>query len=182
MEAMLSKTMLAEDRERLFTALYKTTFPAVARYISQMGGSLDEAKDVFHDALVLYYERCLREENPPQQEKAYVLGIVKHLWSKQFQEKIRYTSLDPLPEEKEPLSAKAETPSTEKLLRFLEKAGEKCMQLLSAFYYEKLPPEVLAGKFGFSGVRSATVQKYKCLEKVRDTVKQKSLQYEDFLD
>jgi hypothetical protein len=39
----------------------------------------------------------------------------------------------------------------------------------------------VAETFGFSGVRSATVQKYKCIEKVRETVKQKALTYEDFL-
>jgi hypothetical protein len=40
----------------------------------------------------------------------------------------------------------------------------------------------IAGRFGFSGERSATVQKFKCLEKVRDTIKSKSLSYEDFVE
>jgi hypothetical protein len=40
----------------------------------------------------------------------------------------------------------------------------------------------VAQLFGFSGERSATVQKYKCIEKVRETVKQKALTYEDFLE
>jgi hypothetical protein len=56
------------------------------------------------------------------------------------------------------------------------------MELLSAFYYEKEDLQKLAQRFGFSGTRSATVQKFKCLEKVRETVKQKSLQYEDFME
>jgi hypothetical protein len=56
------------------------------------------------------------------------------------------------------------------------------MQLLSAFYYEKLDMETLAEQFGFSGPRSATVQKFKCLEKVKETVKEKSLRYEDIIE
>jgi hypothetical protein len=40
----------------------------------------------------------------------------------------------------------------------------------------------IAGLFGYSGERSVTVQKYKCLEKVRDTIKQNALHYEDFID
>jgi hypothetical protein len=56
------------------------------------------------------------------------------------------------------------------------------MELLQAFYYDKLPMNTIAGLFGFGGERSATVQKYKCLEKVRDIVKDKSLTYEDFLE
>ena len=55
------------------------------------------------------------------------------------------------------------------------------MELLKSFYYDELPLNDIAETYGFSGVRSATVQKYKCLEKVRETVKEKSLTYEDFL-
>ncbi len=181
MEETLVLTTTTEDREKFFTELYKKTFPSVAKYISRMGGSLEEAKDVFHDALVLYYEKILRQETAPHQEKAYLIGIVKHLWSKRFQEKIRYTPLEP--SEAQTFSLVKETaPSSEKLMRFLETAGQKCMDLLRAFYYDKIPLEEMAGRFGFSGIRSATVQKYKCLEKVRESVKEKSLHYEDFLD
>lgn len=72
--------------------------------------------------------------------------------------------------------------SSSRLMRLLQTAGRKCMELLSAFYYEKLPMEQLADRYGFSGPRSATVQKFKCLEKVKDTVKEKSLSYEDILE
>jgi len=55
------------------------------------------------------------------------------------------------------------------------------MDLLRSFYYDELPLNDIAETYGFSGIRSATVQKYKCLEKVRETVKEKALTYEDFL-
>jgi len=45
------------------------------------------------------------------------------------------------------------------------------MDLLQAFYYFKTPMREIAEEFGYRSERSATVQKYKCLEKVRDTVK-----------
>ncbi|MOA63021.1 hypothetical protein D3C78_1886090 [compost metagenome] len=56
------------------------------------------------------------------------------------------------------------------------------MELLSAFYYERMDMKELGERFGFSGARSATAQKFKCLEKVKETVKQKSLRYEDILE
>jgi hypothetical protein len=73
-------------------------------------------------------------------------------------------------------------PSSAKILNYLETAGQKCMEILKAFYYDNLPVNVIAGLFGYSGVRSATVQKYKCMEKVRETIKEKSLAYEDFVE
>ena len=71
-------------------------------------------------------------------------------------------------------------PSTSRLLRYLEAAGKKCMDMLQAFYYDKQNMREIAEQFGLSGERSATVQKHKCLEKVRDKVKEKALTYEDF--
>jgi len=169
-----------EAREKLFIALYKSAFPAVARYVSKMGGAFDEAKDIFQDALVIYYEKAAAGAiKLNTNEKAYLLGISKHLWLRRFKENTLQASLDgvELPDE-----TSEENYSESRLMRFLETSGAKCMQLLRSFYYDQLPLTEAAKLFGFSGVRSATVQKYKCLEKVRETIKQKSLTYEDFLN
>ena len=169
----------AEQREKLFTSLYKNAFPIVARYVSKMGGTFDEAKDIFQDALVIYYEKSFEcSFELKTNEKAYLLGIAKHLWLKQHRDNSKLTSVDGLDIESEE-TAHA---SDKKILNFLLTAGKKCMDLLRSFYYDGLQLADAAELFGFSGVRSATVQKYKCLEKVRETVKQKALTYEDFVD
>jgi DNA-directed RNA polymerase specialized sigma24 family protein len=172
MVTTIDKEEVIAARESLFIDLYKKAFPLVANYVSKKGGSFEEAKDIFQDALVIWYEK--KQVNLQYSEASYIFGIARHLWSATMKEKIRQQSLpDPL----------TDLPvSTNKLLALLQTAGQKCMDLLRAFYYDKLPLDKVAGQFGFSGVRSATVQKYKCLEKVRETIKEKSLSYEDFLD
>jgi DNA-directed RNA polymerase specialized sigma24 family protein len=167
------------NREEFFTRLYKKAFPVVAKYISRRGGSFYAAKDVFHDALVIYYEKTVQQVlNKDIDETAYVVGIAKHLWLRKFSNDKHVVSLDGVEisiDDEEELSAP-------RIMRFLTKAGSKCMELLKSFYYDEAPLNEIAETFGFSGVRSATVQKYKCLEKVRETIKQKALQYEDFVE
>ncbi|HWD87803.1 MAG TPA: sigma factor [Mucilaginibacter sp.] len=165
-----------EEREKLFITLYKDLFPAVARYVSKMGGTFDEAKDVFQDALVIWYEKAV--EGTVNHEKGYLIGIAKHLWLKRFRDNSKLLPMDGLDLEME----EEIEPSESKILSFLQTAGKKCMDLLRSFYYEELPLADIAETFGFSGARSATVQKYKCLEKVREIVKEKALTYEDFVD
>ena len=162
----------------MLKALYKKAFPVIAAWVSRRGGSFDDAKDVFQEALIIFYEKKAASENFCRDENAYLLGIAKHLWLRKFQSEKKLSPLD------EELSDRQDdaTPSEIKLLRVLESAGKKCLELLRAFYYEKQPLKHVAATFGYSGERSATVQKYKCLEKVRDTVKQKSLRYADFLE
>ncbi len=171
----------AAEREQRFMALYKKAFPAVANYVSKMGGSFDEAKDIFQDALVIYYEKTVSGSIILQtNEQAYLLGIAKHLWAKRFRESIQHTALDT--ELNDLIDDETMQPSPVKLLHYLETAGQKCMEILKAFYYDNLPVNKIANLFGYSGVRSATVQKYKCMEKVRETIKEQSLAYEDFIE
>lgn len=164
------------------TQLYLGAFPAVARYVAHRGGSLDEAKDVFHDAVMLWYERSVENYDAPINDKAYLIGIAKHLWLKSYREHNRYVPLDEAGNAADIIMPDEQQPISNKLMHYLESTGQKCMDLLKGFYYDKLPMADIARMFGFSGERSATVQKFKCLEKVRETVKSKALTYEDFVE
>lgn len=171
----------AAKREQFFISLYKKAFPAVAKYVSKKGGDFDQAKDIFQDALVIYYEKTIAGPiSANVNEQAYLMGIAKNLWAQKFRENIKQMAIaDDAPNLTE--EGDLQLCST-KLVAYLETAGQKCMDILRAFYYDNLPAEEIARLFGYSGVRSATVQKYKCMEKVRETVKERSLVYEDFIE
>lgn len=166
-------------RGAFFMALYKKAFPNVARYIARMGGSLEEAQDIFQDALVIYYEKfASAQAEILVSEQAYLLGIAKKLWLQRYKATSKHQPLSDFDIEVVP----EEQLATGKILHYLETAGKKCMELLKAYYYDRLPVGNVVTLFGYSGTHSATVAKYKCLEKVRDTVKQKSLNYADFIE
>lgn len=183
MNTQMSMTLevTAETREELITRLYETSFPAVARFIRKQGGTLEEAKDLFQDGIVIYYEQVVRGSTKIQSgESQYLMGIVRHLWSRRFNEIMK---LEPLPPGVTPLEDEIQPhPSINALTKFLRESGQKCMDLLQAFYYDKISMDKVAEKFGFASARSATVQKYKCLEKIRDNVKKNLMSYEDFFE
>ena len=178
---MATDTM-ATTTHQLFIKLYKSAFPLVARYVARKGGDFDQAKDVFQDALIVYYEKCISNGNIPRNQKAYLLGIAKNLWLKSYRDNSRYVPMDEALQLTDISDTAERQPLSATLLAYLESTGQKCLDLLKSFYYDKMPMGDIAERFGFSGVRSATVQKFKCLEKVRDTVKSKALQYEDFVE
>ena len=168
-----------ELRETFFMELYKKAFATVALYIAKMGGSLEEAQDIFQDSLVIYYEKVTSIQTETiLNERAYLLGIAKNLWLQRYKASNKNQPLNDFDTE----AAPDEQLATDKILYYLETAGKKCMELLKAYYYDCLPVGTIASLFGYSGIRSATVAKYKCLEKVRETVKQNSLDYADFIE
>jgi DNA-directed RNA polymerase specialized sigma24 family protein len=160
--------MKAIEQDKL-VGIYRDMFPAAARLVNRLGGTRDETKDVFHDALLIYLERSASGKLAIKTSvEAYVLGITKILW---LRTKENYTA--PLPPEVEDLLAEEGTINEEEknVLDYLVLAGEKCMQLLQAFYYGGSSLAEIAQQFGFSSIRSATVQKFKCVQKIRSEVK-----------
>ena len=170
--------------ENTFEELYELAFPLVAKFVSKSNGSFQEAKDIFHDALIIFYEKqvagTIRIQVPAE---IYLLGIAKHLWFRKFKQEKSYISFDELEQEISiPEDYFQENKENNRLLALLQISGRKCLQLLQAIYYDQLGLPDVATIFGYRTVRSATVQKYKCLEKVRDQVKEKSIRYEDLLE
>ncbi len=163
--------------------VYEQTFPVVAGFVRDMGGSFNDAKDIFHDALVIYYETVSQSYRIIKTtDEAYIFGIAKHLWFREYKQKssnIQLPDLENLP----PVPADYyPTTNSKRLLKFLEIAGKKCMDLLRTFYYKNLPVKDLARTLGYSNEHSVSVQKYKCLEKIRNIIKEKSLSYNDFIE
>lgn len=180
---MITPQRQAKVHERSFEQLYERAFPRVAHFVSNMNGTFDDAKDIFHDALVIFFEKTSSDKDfLTLSDEAYLSGIAKHLWIRKFKHDRHRISLDEtevaisLPDDSH------EHPDAGRLLQFLEKAGKRCMDLLRAVYYQKLPVKDVSKKLGYQNEHSTSVQKYKCLEKIRDTIKEKAMNYEDFLE
>ncbi len=148
--------------------LYRDSFPAVAQMVRRKGGTLEEAKDAFHDALLIYMEkekagRLLLRSSP----RAYLLGIARICWLRALGATVTLPDAFDVAEQDD--TALEEMEQT--VLSSLARSGKKCIELLKAFYYDHCSMQDIATRFGFNGTRSATVQKYKCLEKIRNEIK-----------
>jgi hypothetical protein len=67
-----------------------------------------------------------------------------------------------------------------RLLNFLETSGKRCLDLLQKFYYEKSPLREIAKTLGYSSEHSVSVQKFKCIGKMREAIRSNAMNYEDF--
>jgi RNA polymerase sigma factor (sigma-70 family) len=144
-------------------ALYRSAFPKVAAMVRRYGGDLDTAKDLLHDALLIFLEK----ETPDVRvsPEAYIMGIARNLWRREA----RRAPNAALPEEMPAEEERREQPQS--IWPYLRSAGKKCMQLLTAYYEGGQTMEEIADTFEYSSAHSATVQKYKCLERVREQLK-----------
>lgn len=168
-----------KERERRFIELYEGAFPKVARFVAHRGGSFQDAKDIFQDSLVIFYEKKVSLASDIKlSDEAYLIGIAKHLWIRKFKDDQRKVGLDVI-EKLINIPEEYFEPADNRLVSLLELTGKKCLTLLRAFYYDNFSLEHIKEKFAFSSLHSASVQKHKCIDKMRNIVEQKSLGYED---
>jgi len=170
--AALRQALLA-DRAQALTQLYRRAFPAVQRLVRRQGGSPQDAQDVFQDALVVLYEQAVAGTLVlTASASTYLVSVSRHLWQHELRRRARLPH-ETLPDDPGPLLA--DTPTAEEptlaVLDYVQQLGEKCREVLLAFYYFQQPLTQIAATHGYRSVRSATVQKFKCLERLRDKVR-----------
>lgn len=167
---------LLHHREATLTKLYRRTFPMVRRQVKQLGGTEQDAQDVFHDALVIFYEKAISGTLVlTAAASTYLVSISQNLWRQELSRRNRSAAVEwseanaQLVEEPEvTLNDSQEAFS---VLGYVEQLGEKCKSILLSFYYFQQPLEQIATAHHYSSVRSATVQKFKCLERLRKSVR-----------
>ncbi|SFQ30337.1 RNA polymerase sigma factor [Hymenobacter arizonensis] len=170
--ALLREDLLA-NRERALTQLYRQAFPVVRRYVGNHGGTPHDAQDVFHDALVLLYEQAVAGTLVlTASASTYLVGISRNLWHHEQRRRARLPQ-DALPDDPSQLAAEPSAPAESgfTVLEYVERLGEKCRNILLSFYYFQQPLTDIAATHGYRTVRSATVQKFKCLERLRQSVR-----------
>lgn len=176
-EAAALRAALLADRTAALTRLYGQVFPAVRRHVRRHGGTLSDAPDVFHDALVIFYEKVVAETLPPGiAPAAYLLGISRHLWQRELHRRHQLPAAELPPDVADALADEAADAALAEakeahLRHHLAALGERCRDILTAFYYFQQPLTQIAARHAYATVRSATVQKYKCLKRLRDAVK-----------
>lgn len=144
-------------------------------FILKNNGDIDEAKDVFQDAIIVLYQKT---KNPDFKLtctiKTYLYSIVRNLWLKVLAKKKKTLSITDFEQyyKVEIVKDKSdENQKIDKILLAIKQLGEKCRLILTSFYFEKKKMDVIAEELGYTNAKNAKNQKYKCMQQVKKIVK-----------
>ncbi|UKN00723.1 sigma-70 family RNA polymerase sigma factor [Paracrocinitomix mangrovi] len=170
-ESKIIEFLRKDQQERAFRRLYKY-YPKVEKHIVVNSGSKEEALDIFQDALVILYKKVQElDASSPIKIDGFLINTCKLLWSNELRKKkVRKgdeTGLGNLEFEDEINHQIEKEEKFQVMEEVLKKMGEKCKSILEMFYFKSLSMENIAKKIGYKTVKSAKVQKYKCMETAR---------------
>ena len=170
-EKILLEGLAKNDRKAIET-IYKENYNMVQALIVNNNGSVDDAKDIFQEGMVVLYEKVKSgafELNC--QLKTYVYSVCRRLWLKKLMHQNRF-SINDGHEETIAIDEDLEDHEKKDLeFNLMEKAmgnlGEPCKSLLEAFYMQKKNMQEIAISFGYTNAENAKNQKYKCLIRLK---------------
>lgn len=141
--------------------------PSITKYIKANNGTVEDAKDIFQDALVVLYKKIHAGGfvlTVPL--RTYLQAIVKNCWLQELRQRKKMPTAT---QEQDIADVVAEE---EPGLGFATTAfnllGEKCKQLLILFYFKKKSFREIAAALAFSDEKVAKNQKYRCIQKAKE--------------
>ena len=164
---------LATSDKKAIETIYRENFNMIQTLVINNNGSVDDAKDVFQEAMIVLYEKArsgVFELNC--QIKTYIYSVCRRLWLKRLQQLNRYSppadsSELTVPIEDEIDEHEKRNVEFEMMEKAISSLGEPCKSLLEAYYLQKLNMQIIAANFGYTNADNAKNQKYKCLMRLK---------------
>ena len=154
--------------------IYADFFPRIAHLITKNGGSVDDARDIFQDAILLLYEKA-KSPAFSLTSSFYTLlhGICRNLLGNKLQKKANQEVTLPdhikLIGEDDIAKDLIMLEENEVFWRAFQQLGADCQKLLTLFF-EKVKMKEITREMGFGSENYAKKRKYQCKEKLIELV------------
>jgi len=170
-EALLAG--IRNEEESALAYLYKHHYPMILHFVQNNNGTDDEAKDIYQEAVIIFYEK-IRDQSLELncQIKTYLYSICRRLWLKRLALKNRFAGMVTdsdtfIPVEEELAEIEEKEAKFKKMGEALVLLGEPCKTLIEDFYIQDLSMQSITEKFGYTNADNTKNQKYKCLMRLK---------------
>ncbi|MFP3594043.1 RNA polymerase sigma factor [Chryseobacterium sp. SIMBA_038] len=176
MDRKTTNTLAIEDFKKnsnvAFAILYQKYFVYTKKFVLNNRGNLEDAEDIFQDALIILYEKLYADNFQAYTCLAnYVSGISKNLWLKKLRNKEFLTEI---PEnyyannqEEINTAIENERDYLDKLHDYINSISSHCKNLIQDIFMKNKSIEEIQTKYQYSSKHNAQNQKHKCVEQIR---------------
>jgi len=171
-EQILLKGLAGSDKNSI-ELIYRDNFSSIQSFILNNNGSVEDARDIFQEAMIVLYENAGKETFKLNcQIKTYLYSVCRRLWLKRLQQLGKYNYnlenlVDIVPVDAEIEDHEKINDDFNLMENAMSKIGEPCKSLLDAYYLQKKNMQELALEFGYTNADNAKTQKYKCLLRLK---------------
>lgn len=164
---------ILNDKKDTLSRIYTSYFPMVLQLVLSNSGNEDDAKDIFQESVIVFYNKVKSGNFELNCKlKTFLYSISRRLWLKRLKEhgrkggnindfeNIVSVGLDLEQHEEKDKQFK----QMEQALLFL---GEPCKTIIEDYYLQNKSMQEICEKFGYTNADNAKTQKYKCLQRLK---------------
>lgn len=163
---------LQADDSGSFELLYKFCFPSIASYVKQNLGNNEDAEDIFQEAIIVLLKKTKQSDFVLSSSlKTYLYAVAKNLWLKRLRDNklnIVNSELNLATYEPEIFELVSEQSREEKVQNWLQKITRNCRRIIKALFFYEVPMDALILKMGWKNKHTASSQKHKCLQQIKN--------------
>lgn len=159
----------AEKFDLAYAKMYDY-YPKIKKMLLNFGASEDDAKDIFQESILIVSNKL--EDSTFQLNakiSTYLYSVSRYVCKDFMAKKNKVISIDQFHSltEEIVIDHEAREQQFDQMDQILQNLGERCKQILIAYYYKKRSMKEIAEEFQYATVGSAKNQKYKCLERAK---------------
>ncbi|MFT5823540.1 MAG: RNA polymerase sigma factor (sigma-70 family) [Crocinitomix sp.] len=154
--------------------LYETTQFKIRSWILKNNGNVEEAQDIFQDAVISFYDYVLAGKfTEGKSVDAFLFSISRNLWINRTKQKSKLLvgsegleNMGAHVDNDNFLSRTMDMERAKKLDSLFNQLGERCKELLTNSIFYNLRMEEISERMGFSTANAAKTKNYKCKQRL----------------
>jgi RNA polymerase sigma factor (sigma-70 family) len=155
--------------------LYNEFYPWVEYYILKNSGTRSEARDVFHDAILVLYRKLKNDDLDIHTSlRNYVYGICKKLWLKELEMRRKRVISSQADHEMDILSSNSDNQDEQERIRlfqyYFSQIDEDCQRILK-LYYDNASLQEISEVMGYRSMKYAKKKKAKCMYRLMKMIR-----------
>jgi RNA polymerase sigma factor (sigma-70 family) len=167
----------ATDINLLFAGWYKLYYKMINNLVIEKTGSKDIVQDIFHDSLMVIYEKMVSNELHVTVKMSTYLYSIANNKCHEYLRKQRKENSVTFDDEFEIADELGYDATKEAIIKQLELCVEKLpdtkKNIMLSYYYHKLKMDAIASKYELENSNSVKTQKYKAIIDLKNCFKKR---------
>ncbi|TFF36114.1 RNA polymerase sigma factor [Mucilaginibacter psychrotolerans] len=158
-------------RTQAISFMYRSYFAVLSNHIRQNQGSEQDAEDIFQEVIVTFIEIVRKEKFRGESSiKTFLFTLNKYAWLNELKKRNRASQREEKYEsergvdERDVSSFLIERDAKNLVNSLIEKLGDACKRILTAYYYEGLSMKEILPLVNYDNEQVLRNKKYKCLK------------------
>ncbi len=151
--------------------LYKNVQPKINRWIVKNNGNIDEAHDIFQDAIVRLYSKIIDSKFKTDTNiniAGYIFQSCKNMWINRVKNLNKTSNELPIHLKNEEYHNNNDNndEKQQRIIELFDHLGERCKELLTYSVFYKMTMEDISVRMGLNNANTAKTKNYKCKQRL----------------